>query len=230
MVLLGLMGMLVLYFAIHLVVNRGKIKISYLVTALFYSFAVGIPVAYYSLFPDKLRPVLYITYYAVFLFPYLGIEIYGCVKKRQTWTRFVFIFSGLVLILGSPFVAPSVKPIFIGAGMLLITGFFIHLFRYPHLNAMWLADAAHRAAENVEKNCRYSSKPVVLPVPSKKTSCAESIGLFLLFKRNAAVVKVSKKLHDKLGNPNMERYAEELVKIIKRTLKDIEDSPQNEIK
>ena len=43
-VLLALLAMLLLYFGIHLVINRGKIKLEYLLISILYSFAVGIPV------------------------------------------------------------------------------------------------------------------------------------------------------------------------------------------
>ena len=58
-ILLGLILMLVLYFGIHLLINRGKIKPMYLITAVLYSFMVGVPVAYFSYFPEKLNPLLY---------------------------------------------------------------------------------------------------------------------------------------------------------------------------
>ncbi len=224
-ILLGLLGMLLLYFTIHLVVNRGKIRFTYLATALLYSFAVGVPVAYYNNFPEKLRPSLYILYYALFLLPYFGIEVYNCVRKRQTWTRFILIFSGMVLILVSPFIEVPERVFLIGLGLIFVTAFFIHLFRYPHMNVMWLMDTALKAAENIEKNCKYSPKPVVLPIPSKKTHCAGAAGLFLLFKKNSAIVRLSKKFHDKLGNPNMEQYAAELVRRIKGKMKESGDIP-----
>jgi len=219
-ILLALLVMLVLYFGIHLVINRGKIKFDYLIISTLYSFAVGIPVAYYSNAPDKFNAVIYVVYYAVFLLPFFGYEFYKCLKGRQTWGPFLLIFSGVILILISPALGFPVKFISILLGLILITGFFFHLFRYPHLNPMWLADTARKAAENIEKDCRYSPKPVIVPIPSKKTSCTSAIGLYLLFKKNMAIVKMKKEFHDKLGRPNMEDYAREIVKRITQKLQD----------
>lgn len=212
--------MLLMYFGIHLVVNRGKIKFNYLVIAILYSFAIGIPVAYYSGAPDKFQAVFYVIYYAVFLLPFFGYEFYKCLKRRQTWGPFLLLFAGIILILLSPVLKLPVKFISIALGLVLIFGFFFHLFRYPHLNAMWLADTAKKAAENIEKDCRYSPKPVIVPIPSKKTSCTSAIGLYLLFKKNRAIVRMSKDFHEKMGRPNMEEYAKELVKRIKRKIED----------
>jgi len=219
-ILLVLLAMLLLYFGIHLVINRGKVKLNYLIIAILYSFAVGIPVAYYSGAPDKFQPVFYIIYYAVFLLPFFGYEFYQCLKGRQTWGPFLLIFSGVILILLSPALELPVKFISIVLGLMLISGFFFHLFRYPYLNAMWLADTAKKAAENIEKDCRYSPKPVSVPTHSKKTSCTSATGLYLLFKKDRAIVKMTKKFHEKLGRPNMEEYARELVKRIKQKTED----------
>ncbi len=219
-ILLTLLAMLLLYFGIHLVINRGKIKLNYLIITILYSFAVGIPVAYYSGSPEKFHPVFYIIYYVVFLLPFFGYEFYKCLKGRQTWGPFLLIFSGIILILLSPVLRPPLKIMSILLGLVLISGFFSHLFRYPYLNAMWLADGAKKAAENIEKGCRYSPKPVSIPVHSKKTSCTSATGLYLLFKKDRAIVKMTKKFHEKLGRPNIEEYAKELVGRIKRKLED----------
>ena len=219
-ILIAFLGMLVFYFGIHLVINRGKIKFDYLVIAILYSFAIGVPVAYYSGSPDKFEPVFYVIYYAVFLLPFFGFEFYKCIKGRQTWGPFLLIFVGIILILLSPVLELPARFISILLGLALISGYFFHLFRYPHLNAMWLADTAKKAAENIEKDCRYSPKPVIVPIPSKKTSCTSAIGLYLLFKKNSAIVRMSKYFHEKLGSPNMEEYAKELVKRIKRKIED----------
>ena len=219
-ILLGLLVMLVLYFGIHLVINRGKIKFDYLIIAILYSFAIGVPVAYYSNAPEKLNVVIYVVYYAVFLLPFFGYEFYKCLKGRQSWGPFLLIYSGIILILISPALELPVKFISILLGLILITVYFFHLFRYPHLNPMWLADTAKKAAEDIEKGCRYSPKPVIVPIPSKKTSCTSAIGLYLLFKKNMVIVKMKKEFHDKLGQPNMEDYARELVKRIMQKLQD----------
>jgi hypothetical protein len=129
-------------------------------------------------------------------------------------------FIGVMLILSSPFVKHPEKFYVIIAGFVFLTGFFIYLFRYPHLNPMWLEDTAYKAAENVEKNCGYSSKPVIVSVPSRTTSTSSIRGLYLLFKKKHAIVKISKVLHYKLGKPNMEQYAAELVKMIKAKTKE----------
>jgi hypothetical protein len=219
-ILLVLLAMLLLYFGIHLVVNRGKIKLDYLVISVLYSFAIGIPVAYYSGAPEKFQPVFYMIYYGVFLLPFFGFEIYKCIKGRQTWGPFLLLSSGVILTLLSPVLQPPVKITSIAVGMVLITVFFFHLFRYPHLNAMWLADTAKKAAQNIEKDCRYSPKPVSVPIQSKKTSYTAATGLYLLFKKDRAVVKMTKRFHKKLGSPNMEEYARELVKRIRQKLVD----------
>ncbi|UCE41600.1 MAG: hypothetical protein JSV17_01010 [Candidatus Aminicenantes bacterium] len=219
-ILLVFLGMLILYFGIHLVINRGKIKFDYLVIAILYSFAIGVPVAYYSGSPDKFMPVFYVIYYTVFLLPFFGYEFYKCFRGRQTWGPFLLIFIGIILILLSPVLEHPVKFISILSGLALISGYFFHLFRYPHLNAMWLADMAKKAAENIEKDCRYSPKPVIVTTPSKKTSCTSAIGLYLLFKKNRSIVRMSKDFHQKLGRPNMEEYAKELVKRIKKKTED----------
>jgi len=123
-ILLGLLFMLVLYFGIHLVINRGKIKLNYLVIAVLYAFMVGVPVAYFSNFQEKFNPILYIFYYVLVLSPIFGKELFNWIRGRQTWVRFVTNFIGVMLILSSPFVKLPEKFYLILAGLILITVFF----------------------------------------------------------------------------------------------------------
>ena len=221
-IVLGLFLLLLFYFAIHMLINRGKIEPKYLILILSYTLLVGIPVAYYNIFPEKLNLALYIIYYVVVLLPTFLYQAYYCLKKRQTWTQFILLSIGVIPILMSPFFDFPLRLWSIGIGWAFLAGFFTYLFRYPHLNPMWLDDVAKKAAANIEKDCKYSSKPVIVLVPSRKTSCTGTFGLFLLFKRNSAIVKMSDDFHKKLGRPNMEKYAEELVKRIKEKIKEEE--------
>ena len=229
-ILLGLLLMLVLYFGIHLAVNRGKIKLNYLIITILYSFMVGVPVAYFSYYPEKFKALPYIIYYAIVLLPVFGIEIYNWIRGRQTWFRFVTNFIGVMLILSTPFIKQPEKMYLIAAGLFFITCFFVYLFRFPHLNPMWLEDTAYKAANNVEKNCGYSSKPVIVSVPTLTTSTSSIRGLHLFFKKKHAIVKISKKFHEKLGKPNMEQYAAELVKMIKAKTKEEKKLTENKSK
>jgi hypothetical protein len=213
--MLALLGMLVLYFAIHLIVNRGRIVLRYLVTAILYSFVVGLPVAYFSFFPERLDPLLYIIYYVAVLSPFFGVEVYRSLKRRQTWTRVLLNLAGVVLLLSSPFLEAPLKLTAILAGLVLVTAFIVYHFRYPHLNAMWLAKAAEKAAADVEKDRKFSPKPVVLAVESRRTSLAKVRGLTLIFKRRNAIVRMTKDFHERMGRPNMEQFARKLVNLIR---------------
>jgi hypothetical protein len=222
--------MLLLYFSIHMIINRGKFELKYMVMAMAFSLLVGMPVYYFNLYPGKLPLILYIVYYAVLLVPYYIYEFYFCLKGRQSWMRFLLIFIGVNVILMNPFLQGSPKFISLAFGLSFVFGFFVYHFRYPHLNPMWLDDAAKKAAKDIEKDCKYSSKPVIVPIPSKRTSCTGSSGLFLLFKKRHAIVKVKKDFHAKLGSPNMERYAEELVKRIKEKIRGETQEKKGDIK
>lgn len=217
-IVIVLLLMLLLLFAIQMLINRGKLKLKFLLFILGYSLLVSIPVAYYNIFPEKLNLAFYIIYYAVFLLPNFLYQIYQCLKKRESWTRFILVSVGVIVILMSPFLDFPLRLWSIGIGWVFLIGFFTYLFRYPHLNPMWLEDVAKKAATNIEKDCKYSPKPVMVPIPSQKTSCTSMFGLFLLLKRKHAIVKMSEDFHKKLGRPNMEKYAEELVKRIKEKI------------
>lgn len=221
-IVLGLFLILFICFVIHMLINRGKIEPKYLLFILVYSLLVSVPVAYYNIFPEKLNLALYIVYYVVFLLPILFREMYHCLKGRQSWTRFILMSVGVLLILMSPFLDFSLRLLSIGIGWVFLTGFFTYLFLYPHLNPMWLDDAAKKSAINIEKDCKYSSKPVIVPIHSQKTSCTGTSGLFLLFKKTHAIVKISEDFHKNLGRPNMKKYAEELVKRLKKKIREEE--------
>lgn len=218
-IVLTIFLMIILYLCIHMIINRGKFILKYLAFAMGYSLLVGLPVFYFNLNPGKLPLLYYIVYYAILLVPYYFYEFYYCLKGRQSWIRFLLIFIGVNIILLNPFLEGLPKLLSLVVGVAFVFGFFVYQFRYPHLNVMWLENTAKKAVESVEKGCKYSSKPVIVPIPSRRTSCTGSSGLFLLFKKKHAIVKIKKDFHTKLGSPNMEKYAEELVKRIKEKIK-----------
>jgi hypothetical protein len=217
-IMLTLFLMLLLYSCIHLIINRGKFEFKYMTIAVAYSLLVGLPVFYFNLFPEKLNLVFYIVYYAIVLMPVYINEFFSSLKKRQLWMRFILIFTGVNIILVNPFLTGKPKFWSLIIGLLLIFWFFLYLFRYPHLNPMWLDDAAKKAAADVVKERRYSSKPIIVPITSRSPSCSKSSSLFLLFKKKHAIVSIKKDFHSKLGSPDMEQFAEELVKRIKEKI------------
>jgi hypothetical protein len=80
---------------------------------------------------------------------------------------------------------------------------------------MWLAKAAEKAAMDAGKDRKFSPKPVVLAVESRRTSLARIRGLTLIFKRRSAVVRMTRDFHDRMGRPNMEEFARRLVNLIR---------------
>lgn len=217
-IFLTLFLMLLLYFSIHMIINRGKFDLKYMAIMVMYSLLVGLPVFYFSLYPEKINLVFYISIYALLLVPTYVREFYHCLKGRQSWLRFILLFIGVNIIIMNPFLEGSLKLLTVIIGLLFVFGFFVYQFRYPHLNPAWLDDAAKKAAKNIEKG-KYSSKPVIVSIPSKKTSCAGSSVIFLLFKKKHAIVRIKGDFHKKLGSPNMEEFAERLVKRIKEKIK-----------
>ncbi len=216
-IFLTLFLMLILYFSIHMIINRGKFDLKYMAIMVMYSLLVGLPVFYFSLYPEKINLVFYISIYALLLVPTYVREFYHCLKGRQSWLRFILLFIGVNIIIMNPFLEGSLKLLTVIIGLLFVFGFFVYQFRYPHLNPVWLDDAAEKAAKNIEKG-KYSSKPVIVSIPSKRTSCAGSSGIFLLFKKKHAIVRIKRDFHKKLDSPNMEQFAEKLVKRIKERI------------
>jgi hypothetical protein len=123
-IFLGLFFMIVLYCSLHLLLNRGKVEIKYLIFIVLYSLIIGIPVAYFNYFPERFNLLFYIAYYTVTLTPNLYFHLRNCIKRRQSWISFFFLLLGLVFILITPGIKHHLKIYSIGLGFV----FFYRLF------------------------------------------------------------------------------------------------------
>ena len=104
--------------------------------------------------------------------------------------------------------------VLIGIGYLFMAFFFIQMFRYPYLHPGWLASAIEEVKLEIKTKGKYSPKPIVIKRGINKRFFTGARGLSLLIKNDRVVCRMSRKLHIKLGEPNMEDFFDKLVERI----------------
>ncbi len=194
--------------------NRGKKQLKNLALTIVYSIVLGCTVFMTTISKEKPDPVLYFAVIGVLTVYPSYLMILDVIKRRSNATAPSLFFTGLLLAVLTPYLPEKIN-VFAGFGsMLVFAGFFIYLRAYPHLNFMWLEDAVTRSADAVPKACKYSSKPVVIHGHFNKRCVSRLSGFLLLIKKDRAIISMDKKLHTKLGAPNLMEFGKQLVKII----------------
>lgn len=153
------------------------------------------------------------TDFNIAVYVFLAIVVYTSIywfimiyKKRDNGLRF-FLWLGAVI----PYIiTPQFKGII--SGMLLLLGatmsvtVFIYLYRHPYFNAEWLRVTLEEINQQVSRG-KYSSKPVTAYYSVGKNFIASCPGLRIVAKKDKVILKMSRKLHKKLGSPNLEEFS-----------------------
>lgn len=160
----------------------------------------------------------------VYTSAYWFIMIY---KKRDRGIRY-FMWLGVAI----PYI---IAPYYDGiiSGLLLILGgtmsviVLVYLYKHPYFNAEWLGGIMDEINSQVSRG-KYSSKPVVIYCFTGKRFITSSYGLRIIVKNDKFITKMSKKLHERLGHPNLEEFAYILSRKILREQSNIDTKKQNE--
>jgi hypothetical protein len=155
--------------------------------------------------------VLYFIILSLLLIPTLGKLWLSAVKKREPVLPVLILSCGILLISVSVMFYYSAAIFFIIPGVLLIIGFFIHMFRHPYLNESWLTKLIEDKATGHKSIGKYTSRPIVINKNVNMKLSAGIPGFSLLFKKNKVIARMSYRLFNRLGKPNMPVLYNELI-------------------
>lgn len=210
--LIALAAAAVFQAVLHMWLNRFKVKIKRLALLVLYSLGFAALITFAALFQESIPVYLYIILVCAILGPVLIKEVYSVIKKRQPLIIVILLILGITPCTMVPYIPDfTLKFVSMGIGLAFLLVFFLYLHKYPYLNPMWLETLIADTAADIEKNCKYTPKPVVIPRHSEKTWTTGFIGLQIIIKNDKCVVKMSRKLHTQLGRPNMETFAKALL-------------------
>lgn len=194
--------------------NRGKRQLKNLILTIIYSVIIGCIVFTSSLAKKKPDPVLYFTILGILTAYPVFLVILDVIKRRQSVVAPMLFVLGLILAVITPYLPEKINIISSVTSVIIFACFFLYLRNYPHLNFMWLEDAVIRSAKLAQKPCKYSSKPVVIFKDFNKRWVSRIRGLLLLIKKDRVIIRINKKLFDRLGCPNLMEFGNRLTDII----------------
>jgi hypothetical protein len=210
--LLSLAIAAVIQILVHMWLNRFKVKIKRLVLLLIYSLGFAAVITFASFFQNSIPLALYIIIVLAILGPVLGKEVYSVIKKRQPAIIVILLVLGIIPCTMVPYIPDfNLKFISMGIGLVFLISFFLYLRKYPYLNPMWLESLIIDTAAAIDKNCKYTPRPVIVERAADKTWTTGYIGLQIIIKKDKTVVRMSRKLHKQLGCPNMEEFSAAIV-------------------
>lgn len=157
--------------------------------------------------------------------PYIliGLVIYTSIywfimifKKRDSGLRY-FLWLGVVIpYVIAPYFDGLISRLLLLLGGIMSIVVLVYLYKHPYFSAEWLKGAVEEINPQVSRG-KYSSKPITVYQPAEKRFIASCSGLRIVAKKDRFILKMSKKLHEKLDYPNLKEFGDLLsVKIIEK--------------
>ena len=199
---------------LNLLMSRGKFEAKGFLLVVGYGFAVGLPVAYATMFRDEVNLAVYGLVSLPIALPFIANEFVSLIKGRGPRFRSACAILGMASMILVPFFpyGISLAPILFG---LACMGIFLAFHcRYPGLNPMWLADLVARAVKGVPLGCGYSPKPITILLPSRIHFRSGIFGCSVYVRKDKTIVWMTKKFHESLGKPNMEILCQRIAEMV----------------
>ncbi len=215
-VILYTLGLVIALYFLFIWLNRGRTRIKDLVFYIAYSALLSTIITVAIVSEVKPPPLVYFPIMYVIIGVLLVPEIVDAIKGRQNPLPLVVLVAGVSSSIVVPYTGGvGLMLVFAGTGILLQACYFFYLRRYPFLNSMWLEDALVNSVPKVAPGCSYSTKPVV--IAGTFTGCWVSKtlnGLSVIIKKDKAIFRITRRLHEELGKPNLKELCTEIAKRI----------------
>jgi hypothetical protein len=199
-------GLVALLVVLNLVLSRWKFAWRSFALVFGYGLATGLLVAYATMFAGEVDRLAYALAALVVVAPFTAQEFLALAKRRGPPARSILGIVGLWAMMATPLLGPAC----IAVGAPCMTAYLIFFLRYPATNPVWLESIAREAAATVPGGCGYTPKPVTVPVCNRTTFLCGGVGLSVYARRDRTIVQVDRKMHARLGAPNLELFAREL--------------------
>jgi len=190
--------------------NRGHVQKLPFLAEILYSLAIGVPLilaGYFRWQPESglvtqllwLVPILMMV-------PFLLSKWMNVAKGRESPLQVVLFSIALLLFYSTVYVSPIQAIVAVSIGMVLIVLFFFTMARYPYMNSGWLYHLIEETAKEIPQTGRYSSKPVHINLSVGRRFITGVYGLSLLAKEDRVICRISRRMHRKIGSPNLEAF------------------------
>jgi hypothetical protein len=219
-IVLFTIGQIVALILFFIWLNRGSSKVKDLVFYIGYSMLLSTIITVTIWSEEKPSAFIYFPVMAVIVGVLLVPEIVDAIKGRQHPVPVLVIVAGVTCSIIVPYLHYVwLMLLFSGLGIVIQACYFKYLRRYPFLNSMWLENALKKSVDKVSRGCSYTTKPVVIDGAFEKRWVSRTLfGCSILIKKDKAIIRMTKKLHNKLGKPNMKELGKELVSLIKEKI------------
>jgi hypothetical protein len=216
-IILFSIGQVIALYFFFIWLNRGSSQAKDLVFYIGYSTLLSTIITVTILSEAKPSAFIYFPIMAVIVSVLLVPEIVDTIKGRQHPVPVLVILAGVTCSIIVPYLHYIwLMLLFTVLGIFIQAGYFAYLRRYPFLNSMWLENALTNCVDKVLKGCSYTTKPVVIDGIFEKRWVSRTLfGFNILIKKDKAIIRMTRKLHKKLGEPNMKELGNELVSLIK---------------
>jgi hypothetical protein len=200
---------------LNILLSHGNLKIKGFISSLIYGLGVGAPTMLASYYkwnaPTAINHYLLLLIAFIFIVPVLATSWYNVIKGRESAYHIILLTTGMFLTFISFLFNPYLAMISVAAGWLFFILYFVYLYRYPYLNSAWLMTAVEQTVKEIRGKGKYSTKPVVIKKEINRRFVTGFLGLSLIIKKDRAIGKISRKLHLKCGEPNLEVFFNRLL-------------------
>ncbi|MBN1409695.1 MAG: hypothetical protein JW969_02550 [Spirochaetales bacterium] len=206
---------IIFFFFFNLLLSHGKFKFSHLLFGILYGLSVGLPITFAGYFKwfykTSIDPYIFLLLSVLALIPFLYTKWYNIIRGRESPFQAILFTIAIILFFVSFFIEAPFNFSIVIIGWIFLITYFVDVFRYPYLNSTWLAVMVDETAKEVQTRGKYSAKPVTLFKPIGKRFVTGTLGISLISKTDRVIARISKKLHKKLGSPNLEVFFTQLI-------------------
>ncbi|MDN5343304.1 MAG: hypothetical protein PWP28_2179 [Oceanotoga sp.] len=143
---------------------------------------------------------------------YIIISIIYSIKiGRPKIMMFFYLLSSLFILIPQIIFSQKIANYFIYTGLIFIVINAIIIYKNPYYNLNWLEGISFEIAKDIEKNCKYTNKPIIVNIKTNQNFLTGGNGLNIWLKKDRAIIKMSKKFHKKLGSPNMQEFSNKII-------------------
>ncbi len=191
--------------------SRGKAKTINLTKKSLIPLILVIP---YLLFMEKFPQWFSWFFLAGFVAYFTILGIVRVIRGLESPKRYLLYVGVFIPILFLKFIDNSwVIPV-VAINQIMFVFFAIYMFRNPSMNGYWIEAKLEEITEGLKKGCPYGKKPVIVERGNEFPFITGIRGLRIWVKKNRSIVKISKKMHEKIGSPDLLSFSEKLVEEI----------------
>jgi heme/copper-type cytochrome/quinol oxidase subunit 4 len=220
---LGILGIVTTVFVAVFILERGKIKTKTAITGILVGSVIGFSfhITYFyhrTNLEFPFDPRFFLLFPLVLFVWVLGLEWYQAIKKRDSFLNVLFMTIAVLIYLVIPFLSLRLGNWMFLASLPFLISYFVLDFRARKIPQGWLESYIEETISEVKEKGKYTNKPILIKEQLDTRFVSQHFGIFILFKKDRVLCRMSKKYHKKLGEPNLQEFFEILISKVKAYL------------